>query len=274
MIVDLFTADHSYYDQAPKTVRWVRGWGMKGEQYTFRIDRFTPDTIPMARLAEYMAKLAELLGASERVHFREVRRGSVQIVSAVEVEAQPKVTARLQSLRATEVATDVREAFDALNGFLAEDNAIGSIKRGSAVILKFPGRDQPRPPQIGPFVQPTELVGQLVRIGGRDKTAHAHLEDADGRAWSIVMTREQARLLAPLLYGPTFRASGAGKWMRTPSGTWELEHLKLQSWEPLSDESLRNVVDQLRKIEGARWHREADPSALLSRIRHGDDEVQ
>jgi hypothetical protein len=247
---------------------------MKGEQYIFRIDRFTPETIPMARLAEYMTKLADLLGASERVHFKEVRRGSVQIVSAVEVEAQPKVRTRLQSLKSTEIPTDVRDAFEALNGFLEEDNAVGSIKSGSAVILKFPGRERPRPPQIGPFTQPTELVGQLVRVGGRDKTAHAQLEDTDGHTWPIVMTREQARQLAPLLYGPTLRASGPGKWTRTPAGTWELEYLKLQSWEQLSDESLREVVDQLRKIEGSEWHGEADPAAFLSRIRHGDDEVQ
>jgi hypothetical protein len=247
---------------------------MKGDQYIFRIDRFTPETIPMARLADYISELAALLGASERVHFKKVKRGSVQIVSAVEIEAQPKVRARLQSLESTEAPTDVREAFETLNGYLEEDNAVGSIKRGSTVILKFPGRTRPRPPQIGPFTQPTELVGQLVRVGGRDKTAHAQLEDPEGRAWPIVMTREEARQLAPLLYGPTIRASGPGRWTRTPAGTWELEYLKLQSWEKLSEETLREAVDQLRKIEGSQWHLEADPAAFLSRIRHGDDEVQ
>ena len=247
---------------------------MKGEQYIFRIDRFTPETIPMARLAEYMIKLAQLLGTSERVHFKTLRRGSVQIVSAVEVEAQPKVRARLQTLRTSDVATDVKEAFENLNGLLENDNAVGSIRCGPAIILKFPGREQLRPPQIGPFTQPTELAGQLVRIGGRDRTAHAQLEDPEGRAWSIEMTREQARELARLLYGPPIRVSGSGKWTRIPSGSWELEYLKLQSWEQLSDESLRDAVDSLRKIEGSQWHLESDPAAFLSRIRHGDDEVQ
>jgi hypothetical protein len=247
---------------------------MKIEQYIFRIDRFTPDTLPMARLAEYIAELAKLLGSSERVHFKELRRGSVQVVSAVELEAQPKVRGRLQSLHAPEPPEDVKKAFDALNAYLECDNAVGSIKRGSATVLRFPGRERPSPPQIGPFTQPTELEGQLVRIGGRDETAHATLEDAEGRGWSIMMRRDQARELAPLLYGPPIRVSGAGRWTRTQSGAWELEYLKLQSWERLSEESLREVVDQLRKTGGSEWPSESDPAGFLRRIRHGDDEVQ
>jgi hypothetical protein len=31
-------------------------------EYRFRIDAFTPETMPMARLAEYMSQLAQLLG--------------------------------------------------------------------------------------------------------------------------------------------------------------------------------------------------------------------
>jgi hypothetical protein len=44
---------------------------MPGEEGTYElyIDAFRPDTIPMCRLAEYMASSAELLGNGEHVRF-------------------------------------------------------------------------------------------------------------------------------------------------------------------------------------------------------------
>ena len=51
---------------------------MPGEQvYELYIDAFTPETIPMARLADYMASFAELLGQREHVHFGELKPGSL-----------------------------------------------------------------------------------------------------------------------------------------------------------------------------------------------------
>jgi hypothetical protein len=41
--------------QKPKT-------GRAGTEYRFKIGAYTPQTMPMARLAEYMAELAVLLG--------------------------------------------------------------------------------------------------------------------------------------------------------------------------------------------------------------------
>ena len=38
-------------------------------QYRLRIDAFSVENLPMARLAEYMTELAKLLGEREHVHF-------------------------------------------------------------------------------------------------------------------------------------------------------------------------------------------------------------
>src|SRR5579872_23772 len=244
---------------------------MRDEKYIFRIDRFTPDTLPMSRLAEYLAELANLLGFSERVHFKELRRGSVQVVSTVESEAMPKVRGRLQSLQAPEPPEDVRKAFQTIDNFLERDNAVGSIRRGSATILKFAGRERPRPPRIGPFTQPTEIIGQLVRIGGRDESAHGTVVDAEGRGWLLILRRDQARELARHLYGSPIRVSGGGRWTREQSGAWVLEHLRVSGWEQLSEESLRETITQLRGIQGLSWSAEGDPAGLLQRIRHGEE---
>jgi hypothetical protein len=58
---------------------------MPGEGvYELYIDSFTPETIPMSRLAEYMASLAELLGHSEHVHFGKLKPGSLSVAALVD----------------------------------------------------------------------------------------------------------------------------------------------------------------------------------------------
>jgi len=47
---------------------------MTGEEYEFHIDAFTPATIPMARLAQYLAELSVLLDQPERVHFEKLKK--------------------------------------------------------------------------------------------------------------------------------------------------------------------------------------------------------
>src|SRR3954470_2064149 len=70
-----------------------------GTRITFYIDVYSPDTIPMAKLAEYMADFAALLGKEHGVHFDHLESGSTTIVSRVEYEDLPKVTTRLNDIR-------------------------------------------------------------------------------------------------------------------------------------------------------------------------------
>ena len=65
----------------------------------FYIDAYSPETIPMAKLAEYMADFAALLGKDNAVHFADLKKGSTQLVARVEFEDVPKVTTRLQDIR-------------------------------------------------------------------------------------------------------------------------------------------------------------------------------
>ena len=53
-------------------------------EYVLRIDAFTPDTMPMARLAEYLGALARLLGHAEHTHFVRLEEGSAKLVHRVD----------------------------------------------------------------------------------------------------------------------------------------------------------------------------------------------
>src|SRR5215468_3831317 len=102
---------------------------MKPVELTFRISAWTPDTLPMKRLAEYMAELTRLFGEADHVHFSRLRKGSVGLAVKVQYEAVPKVRERIKAanLLPADAPEDVVAPFRKLNKMLAEDNAVGKI---------------------------------------------------------------------------------------------------------------------------------------------------
>ena len=92
-------------------------------EYRLRIDVFSVESLPMSRLAEYMAELARLLGEQERVHFSRLETGSAVLVSRIEEPAAPKVEERLQKVRDGSAPKDAMQAYKTLDTLLAKDNA-------------------------------------------------------------------------------------------------------------------------------------------------------
>jgi hypothetical protein len=96
-------------------------------EFRFMIDAFTPRTIPLLRLAEYMQDFAVLLGNEKSVHPGDrLEEGSTTVVARVEWEAEPKVRERLRSVRNKDGNDRVMEAAARLDDRLAEDNAKGA----------------------------------------------------------------------------------------------------------------------------------------------------
>ena len=183
----------------------------KGKEYRFRIDAFTPQSIPMARLAEYMADLAVLLGQKERVHFVGVEKGSVVLVQNVEDEATPKVRERLAAVHNNIAPHDAMKAFREIDKRLAADNAVGHLCLGEAEIIHFPGCEKKQPLSFGAFTEHGSLDGVLIKIGGKDETVPTHL--LDGKIVHICnSSRELARDIAQHLFRETLRVHGDGRW--------------------------------------------------------------
>src|SRR5471030_3472991 len=68
------------------------------DEYEFWFDAYTPETIPMERLAKYMAALAKMLGHGTSVHFDRMVSGSTVNILKVGREDAPKVFHRLAVL--------------------------------------------------------------------------------------------------------------------------------------------------------------------------------
>lgn len=248
------------------------------DEYEFRFDAYTPDTIPMERLAKYLAALSKLLGYESSVHFERVDSGSTRPMMRVEREATPKVAQRLSEVGRGVAANDAMAGFDELNHLLRDDSASGWLKRlpagevESALILSFAGKNLPRPVTFGPFNEPATIDGELVKIGGRDKSAHATITDLEGKNWSGELSRELAQKIAPYLYlGPILRVSGDARWSRLEDGSWNLILLKISNFEVLKEDTLSDATARMRQLRGTDWAGIDDLDAFINAERGEND---
>jgi hypothetical protein len=239
-----------------------------GTEYRFKIDAYTPENMPMARLAEYMAELALLLGEQTSVHFKRLARGSTVLVHSVDYEAVPKVKHRTTAVRRGDASQDAQRAFKTLNRLLREDNAVGSLreKGASAVVLKFPGRLEPEE-KFTAIRQYGSIDGVINRIGGKDDTVHVSLEMDGKQVSGCYTTRAVAKDLRHVLFD-TVRLFGRGKWSRDGGGNWSLDEFKIEGFEPLKEAPLSQVLAELRSIP-TEWTDES--YAQLQAIRRGPE---
>jgi hypothetical protein len=224
---------------------------MRSVVYVFRIDAFSPGTLPMARLADYMAQLAKLIGHAEHTHFIGVEEGSAKLVHTVDEEDAEGVRGRLSDVAAGTGPKDALAARAKLDDLLAEDQAVGELcERGGAVILPFPGRLREKPLTFPAFRQDGAIEGQVVSIGGKDASAHAILQDGDITLTGLTMKRGLARDLAQYLYGPKVRLTGNGRWERHPDGAWKLLEFRVEGFKTLDEKPLAEVLQELRRLPG------------------------
>lgn len=240
---------------------------MEDGLFKLRITAYSPDTIPMNRLAEYMLQVAALMGSEAHVHFNGLNKGSTILCVKVEQEDVPKVSERLTMANNVDAPADVARPFRALNDLLRMDKARATLKHGSAQIIKFPGCDTPVIQRIGPVKEAGQLEGTVISVGGKDSTKHIRMQGHDGEEYKLTTrSLELAKDLGSNLFSPV-RVNGMGTWYRNADGQWELENFIVQSCEPLEDASLIEAVAALRDIDGDDWKRLPDPLAAWHELR-------
>lgn len=239
------------------------------KNYTLYIKAYTPETIPLARLAEYMQNLAALLGHEASVHFDRLKPGSTQLVTRIDHEDVPKVAAHLSLVKRGEGSPEATKAQAEIDRLLAEDNATGFVYEGDdegAEIIVFPGKDRPRPMTYGPFNQEGTLDGILISVSGADQTVHLQLQNGDIKYTGIDTTRETARRLAMHMYEPV-RIFGTGRWLRDQEGNWSLKKFRVDNFEVLATDNLKDAIGKMRQAEGSQWKNIDDPIGALKALR-------
>ena len=238
-------------------------------EFSLRIDAFTPETIPMERLAAYLLEWAALMGETQSVHFVKVRSGSVCPVAEVAWEAAPKVRKRLAEARANEGPAEPRKAKNAIDQMLVEDNASATIwerqqNRRAAKLLYFPGAKAYSSAEYGPFHQPGTLTGVPIVIGGENDPVPVHLEDRNV-VYICRANREIAKALAPFLFSAPVRVTGTGTWFRSRTGGWEMRRFMIASFSEIRHETVGEAAERMRAV-GGRLHTLRDPVGELRKL--------
>lgn len=239
------------------------------KSYTLYIKAYTPETIPMARLAQYMQNLAAMLGHDAAVHFDTLKSGSTQLVTRVDHEEVPKVEAHIAQVKRGEGGPEANKARAEIDRLLAEDNATGFVYENddqSAEIIAFPGVERAKPETYGPFNQDGTLDGILVSVSGADQTVHLQLQNGGIKYTGIDTNRETARRLAKHMYEEV-RIFGTGRWLRDQGGNWVIKKFRVDNFVVLAPGSIKDVIDHMREIEGSDWLEMDDPIGALKALR-------
>lgn len=241
-----------------------------GKKHRFKIDVFTPASLPMERLAEYMLRFARLLGEPERVHFVTVEAGSAVLLAQIEDVAVPAVERRVADAGRGVGDPIALKAIQELDDMLANDNAVGQLlDDAGAEVIAFPGRNRPAQLEYGPFREDGVLEGVVIRMGGKGETVPIWLQDKQGvEPHKCRARRPLARRLARHFDGSLLRVSGTGNWVRLANGEWLMKSFDIKDFHVLEDLPLADVIKRLQDVEGAEWG--DDPVKDLMRLRTGE----
>lgn len=243
------------------------------EEISFVIPGYTPETIPLARLLEYIQQIVVVIGDLPDLHLVEIRSSSAHPVflapKATVLEANDNVR-RAGRGEGTKRQTDAIKCI----GQMIQSDAAGTsfsdrpalLKIADKVILEIPAAQE----EIGVvdgLRQATSVDGQIIKVGGVGEDAHLQLQAMDGRTLSgITAKRPLAKELALLLWGPTVRLYGEGIWRRDAGGSWNLKSMQVQSYEQLEEDDATLVLERLRALR-VDWPK--DSIDLLGNEREG-----
>lgn len=221
-------------------------------EFKFHIDAFSPDTIPMQVLAEFLQDLSIVLGEPHAVHFNRLEGGSTSPVIRVESEAHPAVVGRVHQVKSNDAPDDAMRAKRRIEKRLVQYNAQDAdlLADDGARILHFPGRGAHREPVYGPVRQPAELIGVVIMMGGKNDPIPVHIRDG-ARVHTCVAKLDVARKIKPFfLTDEQVRVTGDAKHYRNEQGIWELQEFRISDCQALDGATFGEVLEEMRRVDG------------------------
>jgi hypothetical protein len=234
---------------------------------------FTPTTMPMARLAEYLADLAQLLGHNESVHLIGVEEGSTAPVLYYDALEEARIFSRVRGAVDGTGHPDAIDAYQRIDQRLKRDSGSARLVNSSAELAEFPGIHQPQPDSYPKIRERGTIAGKLRRVGGKGDTIPIWIERADRKMFYCETSEHLSRELSEF-YLRLIRVHGVGTYIRNEDGEWEQTKFAIQSFDPvlLADESIIATFEKLRAIDDNEWNEIKDPLAELRRLRHGEND--
>ena len=227
------------------------------EELEFVIPAYTPETMPLDRLLQYLQQIGEVVGAASDMHLVRIEPSSTKPIFTMPVPIAIQARERVAAVRRGGGTGIQRAAYNRIRRMVRQDGGKpASLSDRSGIILDFP----PAPEETGAISgvrQASTFDGALIRVGGVGDFTPIQMQNMDGEIFSgFSAPRILAKEMAQRLFEP-IRVAGIGNWDRSASGEWKLSRMLVQSYEPLKDEPLEEVFHRLKAAPVA-WPANAD----------------
>ena len=223
---------------------------METRKYLFKIERFTPHTMPFGRLIEYYAQLNKLI-RTEALRLVEIKQSSHGTVLSIADGHYADVAKDLAAVADGTAPKTRRQAMQTINGMLGEDETSATLSTTEgAEIIAFPGMSVPVTVRTKAQVA---LLGELYQISGGSNKAHARVR-IETAAYGVVFCRAPlttAKALREFLF-EDIKVSGCGVWTRSESDGWSISEFEIDNFHSVRRETLREAVREVRDL-GIEW---------------------
>ena len=217
--------------------------------YTFKIDDFTPESMPFGRLVEYYAEIKKMLGLADNLHLVGLFEGSHGSAFAIDRNCESQLVRRLMAINEGNAPKAAQRAQSAINAMLREDGTSGAFfDNHSRNIIQFPGK-RSEGSVLYRARDAASFIGELYHISGnKDDVVKARVStDAYGVVFCTT-TKELGRKLRNFLF-ENIKVSGRGMWSRSSDGRWDVDDFTITDFAPVAKGGLRESIDRLRKID-------------------------
>jgi hypothetical protein len=231
------------------------------ELFEFIVPGYTPDTMPLDRLIEYLTQLTIILGNPADLHLVGIEKSSTKPVIAMPHHAAMKAKQRARETWEGGGSIRQRSAYQRIRRMVADDGGKPAVlKTRQATILEFPSVDLGSDQEISSMRQASSVTGELIRVGGDSEFDQILLKEASGAVIAgCFATKEVAKQLAKCLHEQV-RLHGIASWSRDRSGKWQITRMKVLTFEVLENDSLSDALQAAQEAVGD-W-----PEDVLDRL--------
>ncbi len=237
------------------------------EHFEFVIPGYTPDTMPLDRLIEYLTQLTIILGNPSDLHLIDIQKSSTKPVLVMPHHAAVKARHRARETWEGGGSIRQRGAYQRLRRMVTDDGGKPAVLTSrQATILEFPSVDLGADQEISAMRQATSVAGELIRVGGDGEFDQILLKElSDDIVTGCFATKEVAKRLAKCLHEQV-RLHGIASWSRDQRGQWQISRMKVVDFETLENDAL---VDALAEVQTTAEGWPADLVDKLLEMRRG-----
>jgi hypothetical protein len=218
------------------------------ERFEFTVPGYTPETMPLDRLIEYLNQLIVILGNPSDLHLVDIKKSSTKPVLVMPHHAAVKARQRARETWEGGGSVRQRTAYHRIRRMVADDGGKPAVLvTRDATILEFPSVDLGADQEISTLRQASSISGELLRVGGDSEFDQILLKDFSGEIISgCFASKDVAKNLATFLHDPV-RLSGVASWQRDRTGKWQISRMKVQSFEVLERDGLENALVEAQR---------------------------